>query len=547
MEPCKHLGQLLLEAGYITAVQLEKALSVQRQTQERLGSALIHLGYITETALLELLELQLGVKRISLAVEAVDQNVARLIPHSLAEKYQIIPVEQHAGVILLAMADPTDFLAIEDVRITTGSQVKPVLAAESEIIRAIHAAYPPLRFQQNEPVTKSVAVEEASVVTMINLIVSQAIREKASDIHWEPQKTGLRVRLRIDGFLREIAVFPRHIHAPAISRIKILSELDIAEKRIPQDGRIKVHEMGREVDIRVSTLPTIFGEKAVMRILDKQAVVFDVNQLGLTEEALKKYQRMYHQPYGMILITGQTGSGKTTTLYSTLSALNTDDRNIITIEDPVEYQLDGISQVQVNAKAGIHFANGLRSILRQDPNVIMVGEIRDAETTDIAMRAALTGHLVFSTLHTNDAAGAFIRLLDMGAAPFLVASSVLGVVAQRLVRRICPACRESYLLPEDSPERLYLGLPASDLLTLYRGCGCSLCGQTGYKGRQAILEIMPVTTALRQLIHQRAGHDAIVACAISEGMTTMSHDGIAKVMAGLTTVEEVRRVTCDPD
>lgn len=296
MEPCKHLGQLLLEAGYITAVQLEKALGVQRQTHERLGSALIHLGYITETALLELLELQLGVKRISLAVEAVDQNVARLIPHSLAEKYQIIPVEQHAGVILLAMADPTDFLAIEDVRITTGSQVKPVLAAESEIIRAIHAAYPPLRFQQNEPVTKSVAVEEASVVTMINMIVSQAIREKASDIHWEPQKTGLRVRLRIDGFLREIAVFPRHIHAPAISRIKILSELDIAEKRIPQDGRIKVHEMGREVDIRVSTLPTIFGEKAVMRILDKQAVVFDVNQLGLTEEALKKYQRMYHQP-----------------------------------------------------------------------------------------------------------------------------------------------------------------------------------------------------------------------------------------------------------
>lgn len=547
MEPCKHLGQLLLEAGYITAVQLEKALGVQRQTHERLGSALIHLGYITETVLLELLELQLGIKRISLTVETVDQNVARLIPHSLAEKYQIIPVEQHAGVILLAMADPTDFLAIEDVRITTGSQVKPVLAAESEIIRAIHAAYPPLRFQQNEPVTKSVAVEEASVVTMINMIVSQAIREKASDIHWEPQKTGLRVRLRIDGFLREIAVFPRHIHAPAISRIKILSELDIAEKRIPQDGRIKVHEMGREVDIRVSTLPTIFGEKAVMRILDKQAVVFDVNQLGLTKEALKKYQRMYHQPYGMILITGQTGSGKTTTLYSTLSALNTDDRNIITIEDPVEYQLDGISQVQVNAKAGIHFANGLRSILRQDPNVIMVGEIRDAETTDIAMRAALTGHLVFSTLHTNDAAGAFIRLLDMGAAPFLVASSVLGVVAQRLVRRICPACRESYLLPEDSPERLYLGLPASDSLTLYRGCGCSLCGQTGYKGRQAILEIMPVTTALRQLIHQRADHDAIVACAISEGMTTMSHDGIAKVMAGLTTVEEVRRVTCDPD
>lgn len=548
MKQRKRLGQLLLEAGCITEIQLEKALSVQRKTHERLGHALINLGYITETGILELLENQLGVSRLNLTSEQVDKDVACLIPRSAAEKYQILPVKRQEGIIMLAMVDPTNFFAIEDVRMITGCEVKPVIATETEIVKAINETYPSVSFKQSEQAAmQAIVAEEAPVVTMINRIISQAIRENASDIHFEPQKTGLRVRLRIDGFLREIATLPRHIHAQAISRIKILSEMDIAEKRLPQDGRIKVHETGREVDIRVSTLPTIFGEKVVMRILDKQAIVFDINQLGLAEEALEKYRHMYHQPYGMILITGPTGSGKTTTLYSTLSELNTAERNIITIEDPVEYQLDGVSQVQVNNKAGIHFANGLRSILRQDPNVIMVGEIRDFETMDIAMRAALTGHLVFSTLHTNDAAGAFIRLLDMGSAPFLVASSVLGVVAQRLVRKICLACRKGYLLPKDSPERLYLGLYADEPITLYQGSGCSICGQTGYKGRLAIHEIMPITANLRQLIHRRASRDDITACAISEGMTTMSRDGLAKAIAGLTTISEVRRATHDPE
>ena len=546
----KSLEDLLLEAGHITQEQLEKALSVQRKTRERLGRALIKLGYITEKTFLNILEAQMGIRRIHLSPSRVDRSVAALIPRALAEKYQIIPLEKQNGTIVLGMVDPTNFFAIDDVSMLTGSKVKPVIATESEVNHAISEVYQNLavpKQRQETMVFTSPASEEAPVVVMINAIVSQAIREKASDIHMEPQEKSFRIRLRIDGILREIASFPRYIHATAVSRIKILSEMDIAEKRVPQDGRIKVTEAGREVDVRVSTLPTIFGEKVVMRILDKQAVNFDINRLGLSATTLNTYRRLYSQPYGMLLVTGPTGSGKTTTLYSTLSSLNTVNRNIITVEDPVEYQLDGINQVQVNPKAGITFANGLRSILRQDPNVIMVGEIRDSETTDIALRAALTGHLVLSTLHTNDAAGAITRLVDMGAAPFLVASSVLGVVAQRLVRTICLDCRQSYTPDSASTERLYLCLGPTEPITLYRGEGCSRCGQTGYNGRLAIHEVMPMTSALRELINRRASRDEIIACAVKEGMNTMRQDGIVKALAGLTTIEEVRRVAYDAD
>lgn len=543
----KRLGDLLVEAGNISKEQLDKALSVQSKTGERLGRALINLGYITEKAVLDVLEIQLGVKRIDLTPAQIDKSVAALIPRTLAEKYHIIPVAKQDNAIVLVMVDPTNFFAIDDVRMITGSEVKPVIATESEVNRAISEIYRSLTAakQREEPPAAAAASDEAPIVAMINTIISQAVRERASDIHMEPQEKNFRVRLRIDGILREVASFPRHTHAPAVSRIKIMSEMDIAEKRVPQDGRIKVTEAGREIDIRVSTLPTIFGEKVVMRILDKQSVIFDIARLGLSAATLETYRKMYSKPYGMILVTGPTGSGKTTTLYSTLSALNTINRNIITVEDPVEYQLDGINQVQVNPKAGITFANGLRSILRQDPNVIMVGEIRDNETTDIAIRAALTGHLVFSTLHTNDAAGAVTRLIDMGAAPFLVASSVLGVVAQRLVRQICPDCKETFTPGPDSPERLYLGLPADRPVTLYRGRGCSFCGQTGYKGRLAIHEVMPLTSGLRELINRRAASDEIAACAISEGMVTMRQDGVAKALAGFTTIDEVRRVAYD--
>lgn len=549
MKERKYLGNLLLEVGHITQEQLETALSVQRRTHERLGHVLINLGYITEKAFSDILEVQLGIGCIDLLPSRVDQSIAALIPRALAEKYQIIPLEKQGNTLVLVMVDPTNFLAIEDVSMLTGSEVKPVIATESEVNRAIAEVYQNLAVakQRHETMASTVTSEEAPAVAMVNDIVSHAIREKASDIHIEPQENSFRIRLRIDGILQEFATFRRKIHAATVSRIKILSEMDIAEKRVPQDGHIKVVESGREVDIRVSTLPTIFGEKVVLRILDKQAVIFDINRLGLSATTFETYRRLYSQPYGMILVTGPTGSGKTTTLYSTLNSLNTVNRNIITIEDPVEYQINGINQVQVNPKAGITFANGLRSILRQDPNVIMVGEIRDRETTDIAIRAALTGHLVLSTLHTNDAAGAITRLLDMGAASFLVASSVLGIVAQRLVRTICPDCRQSYLPNSASAERLYLCIGPTEPVTLYRGEGCSTCRQTGYKGRIAIHEVMPTTSALRELINRRADRDEIADCAIKEGMRTMRQDGVAKALVGLTTIEEVMRVAYDTD
>ncbi|MCX7780948.1 MAG: GspE/PulE family protein, partial [Negativicutes bacterium] len=351
-----------------------------------------------------------------------------------------------------------------------------------------------------------------------------------------------RVRFRVDGVLREAASFPRYSHAALISRVKIMSEMDIAEKRLPQDGRIKVQEAGRDIDIRVSTLPTILGEKAVLRILDKKAVIMDINGIGFTSVNLSRYRQLFSQSYGMVLVTGPTGSGKTTTLYATLNEVNAPGKNIITVEDPVEYRLDGVNQVQVNYKAGLTFANGLRSILRQDPNIIMVGEIRDAETADIAIRAALTGHLVFSTLHTNDAPGAVTRLLDMGIEPYLVASSVLGVVAQRLVRIICPECKRKYRLAANSPARIFMGVGLTEEVTLYEGAGCPHCSHTGYRGRMAIHEVMPMSSLLRDAVNRRASSDETAKIAMREGMRTMRQDGIQKALEGLTTIEEVMRV-----
>lgn len=547
MENTDRLGDLLLNAGNISREQLAKALTIQAKTHQRLGRTLINLGYVSEAALLSVWESQLGIKRVDLTSDQVDRRVALSIPRSLAERYQVIPIARHGQVLLLGMTDPTDTAAIAAVRMAAGGEVKPLLASEQAVLQAISRTYEllPANKAATDLWQSPAASEEMSATDLINTVISQAIREKASDIHLEPQERHFRIRLRVDGFLREFALLPRQTHAAATSRLKLLSEMDIAEKRLPQDGRLKVIEDGREVDIRVATLPTIFGEKIVMRLFDKQTVIFDLNRLGLSERTLAQYRSLYCQPYGLMLVTGPTGAGKTTTLYATLAALNTTDRNIITVEDPVEYQLDGINQVQVNPKAGMKFANGLRSILRQDPDIIMVGEIRDIETADIAIRAALTGHLVLSTLHTNDAAGAITRLLDMGVAPFLAASSVLGVVAQRLVRKICPECQEWYSLPPDSPERAYWGLGAGPL-RLCRSRGCPACGQTGYQGRLAIVEVMPLTPALRRLIHSGADHDAVAACAISEGMTTMRQDGFDKAVAGLTTLDEIRRVAYDP-
>lgn len=548
----KFLGDLLIESGIIGQAQMDMACSVQQKTGEGLEKILVNLGYITEASMMDVLEFQLGVPRVELNAVAVPREIAATIPVALAERYQVIPIKKAERRLTLAMVDPTNFFAIDDVRLVSGCEVEPVIAAASEIRQAISQSYgvrelveKAVNTLNNSETNKAAGVQvidDAPIIRIVDSVISRAIKERASDIHIEPQAELLRVRFRVDGVLREAATFPLHIHAALISRIKIMGGLDIAEKRLPQDGRINVQEGGREIDLRVATLPTITGEKMVLRVLDKNTVIFDIKGLGFNEENLALYRRMYSQSYGMLLLTGPTGSGKTTTLYSTLAEINLPGRNIITIENPVEYRLAGVNQVQVNPKAGLNFANGLRSILRQDPNVVMVGEIRDAETADIAIRAALTGHLVFSTLHTNDAPGAVTRLIDMGVEPFLVASSVLGIVAQRLVRVICTECKQEYKVAADSPERRFLGVEAKQQLIFFRGTGCSHCSHTGYFGRMAIHEVMLVSPHIRAAINQQVSSDILAGIAAAGGMKTMRQDGIAKAMAGYTTVEEIMRV-----
>lgn len=546
----KRLGDLLLEVGLLTAEQLEKALNVQKKTGERLGQTLINLDYITEQSMIEILEFQLGIPHVNLDNIPISPKTAALIPATMAERYLVIPLKKEGKKLTLVMVDPTNFYAIDDVRLVTGCEIEPVIATEKAVTRAITQSYSvqervekavsKIRQEENSLNLEIQTNDDAPAVSIVNSLINQAIKERASDIHIEPLDKTVRVRFRVDGVLREIVTFPRHTHSAIISRIKIMSEMDIAEKRMPQDGRIKVNEAGREIDIRVSTLPVIAGEKVVMRILDKGAVILDINGLGFSPDNMVRYRKLYTQSYGMVLVTGPTGSGKTTTLYSTLTVLNSPGKNMITVEDPVEYRLDGINQVQVNIKAGLTFASGLRSILRQDPNIVMVGEIRDVETAEIAIRAALTGHLVFSTLHTNDAPGAMTRLIDMGVEPFLVSSSVLGILAQRLVRRICPDCKQVY--KPDSVERVFLGVTPGEEVTLYKGAGCARCGQTGYQGRIALHEAMPVTAEIRELINRRASSNELGEVSMRQGMRTMREDGIQKAFDGLTTVEEIMRV-----
>jgi type IV pilus assembly protein PilB len=549
----KRLGEMLVEAGKITQEQLEKALAAQKRTGERLGRVLVQQKMITEGVLLKVLEANLGIPLVDLSATPPDKEAARLIPMSLAERHHVIPVRKNGNRLTVAMADPTNFFAIDDLRMVTQSEIDPVMASEEDIRKAIEQSYSvsdlvekSINQLQKDEYVYSAEIEtseDAPVINIVNSLVSQSIKTGASDIHLEPLENGLRVRFRVDGVLREITSFPKHTQGAIISRVKIISNMDIAEKRVPQDGRIQVQESGRPVDIRVSSLPTIYGEKIVMRILDQKAIILDVNSLNFTPENLQKYQRMYRNPYGMILITGPTGSGKTTTLYSTLTELNSPTQNIITVEDPVEYRLNGINQVQVNNRAGMTFANALRSILRQDPNIIMVGEIRDRETAEIAIRAALTGHLVLSTLHTNDAAGAVNRLIDMGVEPFLVASSILGSIAQRLVRRICPECRAPYAPESDSPEAVMLAEAGQSKTVVYHGNGCLRCGNTGYRGRLAVHEVMPMTSRLREMVVRRAATAELAKAAMEEGMQTMQQDALQKVHAGLTSVTEMMRVT----
>jgi type IV pilus assembly protein PilB len=550
----KRLGVLLIEVGLITQDQLEKALHIQKKMGKRLGRVLIELEYITEESLIEVLEFQLGVPHVDLERLTIDPAIAGVISEAIAKRHQVIPIRREGTKLVLAMADPTNIFAIDDIHLATGLQIEIVISSESEIDRAINKSYGVQKTVQKAmnqlSIDESFAILEdafvtesdAPIISIVNSLFQQAAKDGASDIHIEPQEKELRVRFRVDGILREMMVFPKRIHGAITSRIKIMSEMDISERRVPQEGRIKLRFTGRDIDVRVSTLPTIYGEKVVGRLLDQCNMVLNIESLGFSERNLKQFGNISQKSYGMTLVTGPTGSGKTTTLYATLSKYNTSEKNIVTVEDPVEYRLSGINQVNINPKAGLDFSDVLRSILRQDPNIIMVGEIRDGETAEIAIRAALTGHLVLSTLHTNDAASTVTRLIDMGVEPYLIASSVLGVLSQRLVRKICPNCKVGYRLEAKSSEDVFIKQSGYQVDTLYRGQGCPVCNQTGYKGRVAIHEVLVVSPAIRELVVTRSSSGKITEQARREGMHTLQQDGIEKAIDGITTIQEVMRV-----
>ncbi|GAB7386580.1 GspE/PulE family protein [Bacillaceae bacterium] len=545
----KRIGDLLVEFGIITEEQLQQALEEQKRSGMKLGDIFIAKGYITEQQLIEILEFQLGIPHAQLQREKIDPRAFELVSEKLARRHNVFPLRVNKNKLVVAMADPLDYYAIDELRMSTGLYIEPMIAAKDEIKRMIDRYYRAefeetmgevmKRLPRERDETEELA-DRSPIVKMVNEMIAEAVRMKASDIHIDPQENGIRVRYRIDGILRTQRELPSHMLGGITARLKVLGNLNIAESRLPQDGRFELDIDRRKVDIRISTLPTVHGEKTVLRILDLQNAIKNIEHLGFSAENLQKFKRMLSIPYGIVLITGPTGSGKTTTLYSALSRLNGEEVNIITIEDPVEYQLEGINQVQVNTAVGLTFAKGLRSVLRQDPNIIMVGEIRDVETAEIAIRAALTGHLVLSTLHTNDAVSALTRLIDMGIEPFLVASSISGIVGQRLVRRICSRCKVPVApAPEEAELLRQHGLAAE---TLYKGSGCPDCNQTGYRGRMAIQEVLVPDEKMREMILARSADSEYRRHAKAQGFATMLQDGLAKAAAGETTVSEILRV-----
>jgi type IV pilus assembly protein PilB len=572
------LGQLLLKAKLITEEQLNEAIRMQRLEGKRLGSVLLKLGYITEESLITFLSRQYNAPAINLSDYKIDTSLLKPIPYETAKKYQLIPISKDGAGLRIAIADPSNNLAIDDVRFLSGMKISVHVAAESVIMEAIEKYYPKketvkvsaggkagkkkdaIEIEDLDKVIGSALeditiVEEkedrdalketdAPIVKLVNGILMNAINSRASDIHIEPSEETLRVRFRVDGVLYPVLKLPIKIKNAITSRIKIISHLDISERRLPQDGRIKL-KLGddREIDFRVSTLPTLFGEKVVMRLLDKSNLQLDLTRLGFDEKPLHDFLEAIEKPYGMILVTGPTGSGKTTTLYSALSQLNKPGVNIMTAEDPVEYNFFGINQVQIKEEIGLTFASALRSFLRQDPDIIMVGEIRDFETAEIAVKAALTGHLVLSTLHTNDAPSTITRLTNMGIEPFLVSSSVMLILAQRLARKICENCKEKQEISETALLKIGFLPDKIKEIKCYAGMGCSECNRTGYKGRIALYEVMPVKDELKELILQGASSADIKKEAVRLGISTLRQSGIKKVMDGVTTIEEILRVT----
>lgn len=587
------LGEILVRENLISPQHLREALDYQREHGGRLGYNLVRLGLVSDDMITAVLSRQYGIPSVNLELFDIDESVIRLIPQEVAQKYSVLPLSRVGATLTLAMVDPTNVFAMDDIKFMTGLNIEPVVVAEASVQQAIAKYYSSSKEIELAPVAPDVVVqginggithadlvsldsldfdteaadqvevledneeidlsslarmsEDAPVVRLVNVLLVDALRRGASDIHVEPYEKELRIRFRIDGILYDVMHPPMKMRDALISRVKIMSKLDISEKRLPQDGRIKikvkVDARSRELDFRVSTLPTLFGEKVVLRLLDKENLMLDMTKLGFEPESLEKFQRNISRPYGMVLVTGPTGSGKTNTLYSALQSLNTPETNILTAEDPVEFNLLGINQVQMKEQIGLNFAAALRSFLRQDPNIVLVGEIRDFETAEIAIKAALTGHLVLSTLHTNDAPSTISRLMNMGIEPFLVATSVNLIQAQRLIRRVCKNCKKEQPTPTEALVEIGFSPEEAQTLKTYRGKGCATCNDTGYKGRVGLYETMEVTDEIRELILIGASSLELRKKAIDDGMITLRESGLHKIRNGVTTIEEVLRET----
>ncbi len=555
MSEGNQLGTLLVQAGLLSEEQLNSALAEQNQTQKSLGRILIDQKLVTEAQLVSTLAGHIGLEYIELEDYPVDPSAAGLISGPLARRYQALPIGWDDTKLIVAMSDPSNVFAIDDIRTITGSEIKTVVSTKSAITEAIEkfhrldndaqdiTAEAANEFADEEEIEIGEVLEDAPIVKLVNVLITQAVADRASDIHIEPTENDVRVRYRIDGVLHEIMRSPKNIQNGIISRLKIMAEINIAERRIPQDGRISAVIGGKSVDLRVATLPTVYGEKVVMRILDKSHALYKLSDLGFLPESMERYEQSYRKPYGTILVTGPTGSGKSTTLYATLNILNEESRNVITVEDPVEYRLPGINQVQVNNKAGMTFAAALRSILRSDPDIVLVGEIRDQETAIIAIEAALTGHLVLSTLHTNDASTTPSRLIEMGVEPFLVASALDCIVAQRLCRKLCEKCKQAY---RPSLKEIQAGGfdfdEVDDLPELFRPVGCAQCGKTGFHGRFALHEVLAVDEDIERMIVGHEHSEDLHKMAVAKGMITLRSAGLNHVLAGNTSIEEILRV-----
>lgn len=561
----KRLGDILVLTGFIDDAQLQQALAQQKQTKKKLGETLVELNLITEEQIAEALQKQLKLEMVSLADRKISEDVLKLVDQEVLRRYTLIPYEfspQNLNILKVAMSDPMDIIAIDDLSFLTNYQIEPVVATSRDVVTAIDRYYGNKEAmkvaerytkereekyaaskKEEESAATAEDVTNAPIVQLVNKIIEQAVRQRASDIHIEPMERQLRVRYRVDGVLQKVMSYDTELLSAVIARIKIIGGMDISEKRKPQDGRITSVVDRQEYDIRVSMLPTVYGEKVVMRLTSKQSLTRDKKNLGFSDEELQKFDRIMQNPHGIILVTGPTGSGKSTTLYTALSELNVEGVNIITVEDPVEANVDGINQVQVNTKADMTFAAALRSILRQDPDIIMIGEIRDSETAEIAVKASITGHLVVSTLHTNSAAATITRLADMGVEPYLIADSTVGIIAQRLVRRLCENCKQPR--PATAAEKLLLEVDLNKEQIIYEPKGCHHCNNTGYLGRIGVYEIMPITLALKEIISKKVGAEAIKEAALKEGMKTLRMAATKYVLDGITSVIEMEKISFD--